>query len=350
VESESKSSSKRLFTVSYLMKSCGLSQERALLASKRVSFGTPEKPDSVLAFLKINGFTDAQVSVVIRKYPRVLVYDPEKVLSPKFKFFESLGLSRSEVTTLTTKSQNLLVASLENQIIPNFNVVSSLFSSKDETAFCIKRYPDILSRKFQTRVADNFQLYREAGVPESNILNWLKRQPRSFLTSSGKVKDSLEELKKMQFNPLCAKFLVGADVMLGRKRLNWKEKIELFKTWGFSEDEVRAAFRLHPWCMAASKEQIQRIMDFFVHEMGIDALKVLKEPVLFSLSLKQRIIPRYSVYQVLLSKGLVKKQLTTSVFRYSNKYFLEKFVECHLKEAPELLKLLLQMKFLQQSS
>ena len=103
-KSVSKSVNKHSFTVSYLMKSCGLSRERALLASKRVSLETPEKPDSVLAFLKNYGFTDAQVSVVIRKYPRVLVCNPDKVFSPKFKFFESQGFSRSEITALLSKS------------------------------------------------------------------------------------------------------------------------------------------------------------------------------------------------------------------------------------------------------
>ncbi|KAI5650705.1 hypothetical protein M9H77_36710 [Catharanthus roseus] len=225
------------FTVSYLMKSCGLSQERALSASKRVSFNTPEKPDSVRAFLKNYGFIDAQISTVIRKYPRLLVCNPEKALSPKFKFFESLGFSTSEVTTLLTKSQNLLLANMETQIIPNFNLLGSFFSFEKETVFCIKRYPDILSRNFESKVADNIQIFVEAGVPESSVLSLLKRQPRSFLTSSDKVKDSVDELMKMEFNPLQGYFLTGAYVMIAMKKLMWKEKIEFFKTWGFSEKE-----------------------------------------------------------------------------------------------------------------
>lgn len=326
------------FTVSYLMKSCGLSRERAVSASKYVSFASPEKADSVLAFMKNHGFSDAQVSVVIRKYPRVLVFNPEKIFTPKLKFFESVGFSRSETISLLTKSQSLLFLSTERRIIPNFNKLDDLFNSKDETAFCIKRYPDLISRNFYHKVAKNIQIFKEAGVPESNLLGWLRRQPRSFVSSSDKVKDTMEELKKMGFNPQLNIFILAAYVMMAMNKSIWKEKIEHFKTLGVSEDAVKTAFRSYPWCMASSKEQVKKIMGFFVDDMGFKPLDVIKQPRLFSKSLERTIIPRYSVYQVLSSRGLVKKQLPISIFRYTEKCFLQRFVGCHLQEAPEILK------------
>lgn len=326
------------FTISYLMKSCGLSQERAVSASKHVSFESPEKPDSVLAFMKKHGFSDAQVSVVVRKYPRVLLCNPKKIFTPKINFFASVGFSRSEIISLLAKSQNLLFARTEDRIIPNFSKLSDLLNSKDktETAFCIKRYPDLISRNFYDKVAENIQIFKEAGVPEVSVLGWLKRQPRAFLTSPDKVKDTMEELKKMGFNPQQSRFLKGAYVMMAMNKLRWEEKIEHFKKLGVSEEMVKAAFRSHPWCMASSKEQIQKIMEFFVNEMGFKPVDVIKHPVLFSSSLERSITPRYSVYQVLLSKGLVKKQFFLSIFTCPKTYFLQKFVGCHLQEAPEI--------------
>ena len=65
-----------------------------------------------------------------------------------------------------------------------------------------------------------------------------------------------------------------------------------------------------------------------------------KYPTIFGLSLKKRVVPRCSVFQVLLSKGLVNKEVSLNVLLVtSDKKFLQKFVVPYEEEAPELLKL-----------
>ena len=58
------------------------------------------------------------------------------------------------------------------------------------------------------------------------------------------------------------------------------------------------------------------------------------------MSLEKRLIPRGLVLQVLLSKGLVKKNFKMhAYFECPEKTFLQKFVMIHEDEASELLKL-----------
>ena len=98
---------------------------------------------------------------------------------------------------------------------------------------------------------------------------------------------------------------------------------------------------MRPWCMMASDDKIMGVMDFLVNKMGLDASLVARRPKLISLSLEKRIVPRSAVYQVLLSKGLIKSDgiSLATVLEPPEKWFLEKIVNRHKDEAPEILKL-----------
>ncbi|KAL9267757.1 hypothetical protein AKJ16_DCAP13091 [Drosera capensis] len=57
------------FMASYFIDSCGLSAQRAVDASRiyanKLRFDTPEKPDSMLAFLRNNGFTGDDIAMLL---------------------------------------------------------------------------------------------------------------------------------------------------------------------------------------------------------------------------------------------------------------------------------------------
>ena len=93
-----------------------------------------------------------------------------------------------------------------------------------------------------------------------------------------------------------------------------------------------------------SKDKIMATMDFFVNKMGMKPSIIAHRPMLVSLSLEKRIIPRYSVVHVLLSKGLIKEDFSLrAVFESREKVFLHKFVNAYKEEAPQLLNLYQEM-------
>ncbi|KAJ4964295.1 hypothetical protein NE237_024234 [Protea cynaroides] len=129
--------------------------------------------------------------------------------------------------------------------------------------------------------------------------------------------------------------------LVGFSSLNkstWKHKLEVYGSWGLSEDETILAFRKYPWCMLLSEKKIRGQMDFFVNKMGWELAVIVRSPQILGFSLEKRVIPRCSVLRVLQLKGLVEKDHSiATVLTKSDELFLEKFVTKYEKEVPQLL-------------
>ncbi|XP_057481117.1 uncharacterized protein LOC130768129 [Actinidia eriantha] len=329
------------FTVSYLINSCGFSPEKALSASKYVKFETPHKPDSVLKFFERHGFTQTQISNITRSQPSLLLCHPEDTLLPKLEFLKSKGVSSIDVTRIVSTSPVLLKRSLEKVIIPSFNFLNNLLQSEERTLAAIKSHFGLLLFDRQTHVKPNIETLREVGVPNANIMYLLKNQPRAFMTSSNRFRQIVEEVEKIGFNPSATTFVTAVHALSAMTKSTWEKKVDVYKKWGWTDDEILLAFKKYPWCMTVSENKINRVMEFLVNKMGLESSLVASRPKLVSLSLEKRTVPRCAVYQVLLSKGLIMSNAISlmTLLVSSEKRFIEKVVNRYKDEAPELLKL-----------
>lgn len=335
----SSTSTQHSFTVSYLINSCSLSPETALSASKFINFENPDRADLVIAFFKNHGFSQTQISNIIGRVPSVLLSDPEKTLLPKLEFFYSKGFTSPDIAGVLSRSPTILDLSLENHIVPSFVFFKDLLGTDVDIVTAIKRFSGILCNDLDTYVA-NINTLRENGVPESYMVKFVKTQPRVFMTDSVRFRRTVEEVKKMGFDPLKMKFVEAVYAMSGMSKSTWERKVNAYKRWGLSEAEILVAFKKHPLFILASEDKIERAMNFFVNKMGWESSLIVERPILVLLSLEERIIPRTSVINDLMSKGLVEKNIyLPTLFEYQEKKFLEKFVTPYKKEASELLKL-----------
>ncbi|XP_059654573.1 transcription termination factor MTERF2, chloroplastic-like [Cornus florida] len=340
LKSTSTTSNQHSFTVDYLVKSCGLPPEKALSASNYITIKTPDKPDSVLAFFSNHGFTEIQITLLIRRLPQVLMSNPENTFLPKIEFFQSKGVSTQDTAKILSTTPAVLRRSLENQIIPSYNFFKEFLKSEEKTNATIKRCAVLLLLDLHTSVAPNIEALREIGMPESIIVNFLTNQPHAFTPNADRFKEILEEVKKMGFNPTKVMFGLAIHALRAMTKSTWEKKVEVYKKWGLSEDQILVAFGKQPWFMIVSVEKIMGIMDFFVNKMGWESSIVVRYPGLILLSLERRIIPRCLVYQILLSKGLLQNKFSLyGMLSSSESQFLNKFVEKYEEEAPELLKL-----------
>lgn len=325
--------------VDYLIKNFGFSQERALRACEKIKFRGTEIPESIVAFFKKHGFSDAQISLVVRKSPVVFQLKPERNLLPKIQFFHSLGISGPDTAKIISSSRSVLVRSLENQIIPSFEFIKCFLKSNEDAIDVIKQCPSILEMNVQSIMASNVASLLNAGVPEVKISRAFKKNPRLLVVSPDKLRKCAERIKEMGFNPCRANFLTAIYVMRKPTSSNWDRKMEVYKKWGYSEAQVLAAFRKFPWCMGASEDKINRALDYIINTI-CDPLVFHSFPQIVSLSLEKTIIPRCSVCQVLKSRGLLRQNTRwISVLIISKKSFFEQFVLCFAKETPELLEL-----------
>ncbi|KAK8511148.1 hypothetical protein V6N13_013567 [Hibiscus sabdariffa] len=329
------------FTVSYLIKNCGLSPESALSASKRVSFQTPNQPDSVVAFLKSHGFSKPQIATMVGKLPHLLLSKVEKTLLPKITFFNSKGISSSDLAKLFAKDPKVFEISLEKKIIPLFNFLSNLFQSDNDALGVLIRWPRFLQYNVDSCILPNANVLRQNGVPELNIVKGFRRIPNIISAAPIVFKENVEKVKKMGFNPERFDFVLAVFVLGSMSKSTWERKFDVYKKCGWSEKEILEAFRRFPWALALSEDKIKAVMDFLVNVMGFQVSSIAKYPTLLGLSMEKRIVPRGLFIEDLMSMGLLEKKLgLRMLFGITEEVFLKRFVYCFGEEkASELLKL-----------
>ncbi|KAL6137306.1 hypothetical protein ACLB2K_062598 [Fragaria x ananassa] len=237
-------------TVSYLVHSCGLSPEAAIEASHKVKLRSLEKADSVLALFRRYEFSDTQISDLVRRHPRLLlVANAQKTLLPKLEFLSSICQG----------------STLLKQLVTELGMPSNCI------AYLLKSHTRIVTKKLE-----------EFGQIVSNV-------------------------KGMGFGSRKILF-VQAMGALSMKKTAWRVKEQVYKRWGWSESDIRSAFRMLPLCMLVSEEKIMGVMEFLVNTMRWKSGEVAEYLYVLSYSLEKRIIPRCSVIRVLLLKGLIEEE------------------------------------------
>ncbi|XP_042494753.1 uncharacterized protein LOC122074031 [Macadamia integrifolia] len=325
------------FVVSYLISSCGFSPTAAISASRKISFLTAARPDTNLTLFRNHGFTEKQISMLIRKCPALLVAKPTETLLPKLEYFYSVGVQNSDLAKILSRDPGVLFSSLENQIIPSFIFFKSLVGTVENVVIALKRQTRFLKCNMQN-LAQNVATLRENGVPESNILTLLTYYPKTVTPKNDRFKQRVGEIKQMGFDPSRSPFVIALVGFSSMNKSTWKQKLEAFGSWGLSEDDTVSAFKKYPWCMMLSEKKIRAQMDFFLNKMGWELADVTRSPQILGFSLEKRLIPRCSVLRVLQLKGLVERDHSIgSVLIKSDKSFMEKFVTKYEKEVPQLL-------------
>ncbi|RVW61793.1 hypothetical protein CK203_063333 [Vitis vinifera] len=290
------------FTVSYLMNSCGLPPESALSASRKIQFETPERADSVLALLRNYGCTNTHISKIVSRYPLLLTANPEKTLLPKLEFFCSVGFSGSDLASIVVAGPQILKRSLENHVIPSYNFLKSVLMVNENIVRA-------LNKSYWLHVSQNKE----------------------------KFSRSVKMVIEMGFDPLRVPFVKAVQVIMEMGGSMWGHKMEVYRRWGLTDDEIMLMFRLDPLCMKSSEKKIMSVMDFLVNKMGWKPAAIARYPTVFLRSLEKKIIPWCSVVKVLQMKGLVKKDLCLSFLGSNEKNFFNRFMVKYEQDVPELL-------------
>ncbi|KAF5177846.1 Mitochondrial transcription termination factor family protein [Thalictrum thalictroides] len=325
------------FTVSYLINSCGLSLQDAIFASKKVQFENPKNPDSVLTFLRNHGFDNTQISKFINNHPPLLLAKVDKTLKPKFDFFKTMGFSNPDLVKVLSSDPVILLYSLEKRIIPSCVLLKSIVQTDAKLISLIKRSAKILRCNQQKTLAPNIALLQNHGVPDSHIAMLLVTNPRSILQTFSCLNQKVEELKKMEIDPKESKFVRGISTLASMSKSTFQEKCDVYRSWGWSDDEIHVAFKKEPKCLEISPRKIMRNMEFFVNKMGVVSKSIAKHPLILMFSLEKRIFPRCSVIQLLISKGMVKKDYNfNTLLTISDEDFLKKFVTNFEDKFPEV--------------
>ncbi|CAJ2662099.1 unnamed protein product [Trifolium pratense] len=248
----------------------------------------------------------------------------------KFDAFKKWEWSDEDAHEAFRKKPHCMLVSI-NKI----NLVMSFWVNQlGWDVLALAKGPSVLSNSLEKSIIPR------ASVVQFLLKKGLRKKDASLTCPFVVSEQSIEELKDLGINPSRISFGIALKAKLTVSKTLWKEKVNAFKKWGWSDEDVREAFKKMPHCMLASIDKINLVMSFWVNQLGWDALALVKGPAIFSNSLDKRIIPRASVVQFLLKKGLRKKDASlTYPFVVSEQLFLDMFIKPFKEDSSYLLKL-----------
>ncbi|KAI4369669.1 hypothetical protein MLD38_018086 [Melastoma candidum] len=324
-------------TARYLVSALGFTQELALSVSRSFPSVDPDKAAKVVALFDQLGFSQTQISRLVVRFPRVLSFKPSKTILPKIEFLRARGASEADIVKIICGCPRFLFRSLDKYIVPTFDLISRCLKSDCQSILSVMQCASFSFFGVASAFTWNLDALRAAGVPDNSIQFLLRNHPNCLWASSAKFDHALERVKSMGCDPSKVKFVVTVHVLTGLAKSTWEKKVSMFRRWGWSEEDTLRAFERYPNCMMLSEKKVADTMEFFVNEMGVEPTYFITQPVILSLSLKNRIVPRCLVIRALISKKLIQRFSPTTALMRSNTYFMEKFVSPYSAEHPSLL-------------
>ncbi|KAJ8749563.1 hypothetical protein K2173_026212 [Erythroxylum novogranatense] len=295
-----------------------------------VKFDSSERPDAVLALLRNHGFTESQISRLVKKQPFLLLAYPENTLLPKLKFLRSIRISNADLARTLTVDPNLLTRSLEKHIKPSYNFLKSMLLSDVKIVSAMKCTTWIFLKDSSKNLRPNIELLREFDAPQIRIMTLLMNFPEALIKSHEKFNEVVKEVKEMGFDPKKSTFVLA---MHACQFFSIMERcFDVYIKWAWSKDDILTTFRKYPHCLLLTKG-----MDFIVNKMGKSSEMIVQCPMVLFFSLEHRMIPRFRVVNLLQSKGLIKEDWSMRSLLFPNEnMFMWRYVIKFTEETPEL--------------
>ncbi|KAK1369189.1 Mitochodrial transcription termination factor-related protein [Heracleum sosnowskyi] len=324
------------FRTEFLKNKCGLSGKALITVSKCLTFDSSNtRPDSVLDLFRSFGFTQTSIARIVSIRPRCLEeYIPENAFKPKLDFLLSKDLTQAEVVAIVTQNPHILTSSLHNHIIPSLELLLSITGCYPNVAAVLKCNPYVLTDNQKSFLLNTNSLIA-LGVPPSQILKLVKTCRGLFCKPHDKFRKAVFKLKDMGFDLKSSYFLNAIHTMCFVSDSTWESRCLLFRSFGFSNDEILSMFKKLPQIMCYKEKTINTKMEFFLNKLQWTLSRFLNNPAVLVYSLEKRIIPRCSVLQVLVSKNSTSKSyMLSTIFAMSERKFIENFVTAHKDEVP----------------
>ncbi|XP_055801194.1 transcription termination factor MTERF5, chloroplastic-like [Solanum dulcamara] len=333
-------SARNAIFVKYLIDSLGFSKAEASLASSKVTLGKSFKknPDLVLNFLKLTGFDKTQMKKLVSTSPKFLFYDVSKTLKPKIQCLMDIGLSGWDLVNVIVKDSTIVERGLLTHLKPTLNCLKRILGSDENVVKAIKSTSWLLSFGGRNVMENNLLLLKNYGVSDDKIRKIVLRNPRYITQKPEWVKDLLHRVEKDFGIPLhSSMFPYGFHTLASQKKARCEKKIEIFKSFGWSDDDILRMFRKLPYCIALSEVKIQKGLSLYMKELGFEPAYLASHPSILIYSMEKRVLPRMKVLKILDEKKLERRKMAlyTAVSLKETK-FIEYFVLPYKDQVPNL--------------
>ncbi|KAJ4715564.1 Transcription termination factor like [Melia azedarach] len=315
----------------YLIESLEFPKSRALAVSNVYPYvKSLEKPQNVCQYFRNVGFSDAHIQSTVRVSPQVLLSDIDKTLKPKIEFLQSLGVAGSDLGELISKYSFLLTVSLEKKLIPRIEILKQILvvdKSNEYLIRALRRSSWLLIKGEKLRLLSNVELLKSYGIVGSRLSVLVSNKPRLLVTPEFELKKLVSQVLDMGISVDSRMFYHGLYALCSVSEETFERKVELFRSYGISRDEFMEMFKKAPRLLIVSKEKLQSGLEFFLKKIELEKAVLFSMPVSLMYSMENRVIPRYRVFKILMSRGLLKKQcIFPQVLSLTEEKFLQKFV------------------------
>ncbi|XP_059629860.1 transcription termination factor MTERF6, chloroplastic/mitochondrial-like [Cornus florida] len=296
----------------------------------------PEVAHSILSFLQESGFSDTHLERVIKYAPQLLSANLERSIKPKFKLFRDLGFSSSDVVEIVSSNPRILTSSVDNRLGPSILALKSVLgSSMDDVSRVLKKRGWFSRYDLAKTMIPNIEfIIKSCGMSSTQ---YVYKFPRVFMCKPTQIRECVKRVDEMGIDRKSKMFLPAIRAIRSMSIENWELKLEVFKSLGFSEDDILSVFRRAPQVFTLSERKIKAKTQFLLSTGKCDISYVINNPFLLTLSVENRLKPRLRVLEVLESRSLLlKKSSLWTVCRMSDEKFFEKYVLPYSDEVGEL--------------
>ncbi|XP_016513443.1 transcription termination factor MTEF18, mitochondrial-like [Nicotiana tabacum] len=334
--------------VDLLVNSVGFSKEKAISTSTKVTCLKPgnNKPNLVLSFFKQIGLHKTQIKTLVSAYPGLLFSDVDNTLKPKITVLQKVGLSGSNLTRVITRSGALFHTSLDT-CIRNLDYLRELLGSDvDSVAVVIKRAPWLFSRNLPKVMPPNIVLLERVGFSSMDINKFFLNRPLGMVQKTEWLESVVRRVEKdfgiPRGSPM---FKHGLEAIVNFGESTLKMKLEIFRSFGWSDSDILTMVQKLPYCLTASEAKLRNGLKFFMNELGYKSSYIASHPTLLKLSLEKRVLPRNEIFKLLKEKRLLRRRLCLyTVVSYPESKFIENCVLPFRYELPELYELYMKSK------
>nr|CAB3502640.1 unnamed protein product [Digitaria exilis] len=326
-------------TVHFLRHSCGLSEADAAKAAERARgrLRSTKNAHAVLALLRDTlGMSPATVARLVAVHPAVI---KSSTIDAKIDFYLlELGLTAAEVRRFVLASPyRFLNPGLDGRLRPNYRILRDLLGSKENVLAAVKQSIELIYENLDVVLLPKLQALRDYGVTEDVLIKLVITHPKALVHRSSRFNEGLAAMRDFGVSPASGIFPYTFGVFAKIYQSKWDRRLENYLSLGWTEAQVRRAFIRHPYCMSRSDDKVRQLMCFLSEKLGWGPEYVASSPTVFSFSYEKRVLPRYKVLKILLSRGVLKKGIRMGHLTLSEKKFMENYVIRHQDTIPEVL-------------
>ncbi|KAL6573306.1 hypothetical protein OROHE_001765 [Orobanche hederae] len=314
-------------------------QTASHLASVLTTVKTPQKSDTILSFFVESGFSAAQLEKIVKSWPKLLNVNLDKIIKPKFKIFQDFGLSTNEIVDIISNDPSILHCSAGKRVIPSLSVLKGLLGSTAEVAKVLKVSGWFILSDLTKTLVPNVGLLTSCGIDMDNIVRLMYYIPQTLLRKPENVRKFVEKADQMGADRNSKMFIHAVRVVSSMSDESWELKLKAFRDVGFSEHDILRVFRTTPLVFAVSVEKMKKMKEIVLGTGKYDISCIVNHPTSLTCSIEKRYKPRIVVLETLEGNNLIRKWPPfSSLFRFKDKKFFEKFVCPYYAEVGEVYK------------